>query len=50
LNEEKSGIENGLNNGILQGDELVAAAKRLNDINEILDEKEFRWLELSEYL
>ncbi len=48
LNSEKETIENELNSGSLSPDEIGDKAKRLNEIMELLDEKEMRWLELSE--
>ncbi len=48
LNTEKENIENELNSGSLSPEEIGDKAKRLNEIIEFLDEKEMRWLELSE--
>ena len=48
LNTEKDSIENELNSGSLSPEEIGDKAKRLNEIMEFLDEKEMRWLELSE--
>ncbi len=48
LETEKTGIEDALNSGTLTPDEITEKAKRLNDLINILDEKEMRWLELSE--
>ncbi|MCW3787609.1 ABC-F family ATP-binding cassette domain-containing protein [Plebeiibacterium sediminum] len=48
LNTEKETIENELNSGSLSPEEIGDKAKRLNEIMEFLDEKEMRWLELSE--
>lgn len=48
LNVEKSELENILNSGTLGADELVKSAQRIAEIIDILDEKEMRWLELSE--
>ena len=48
LEEEKLTLENDLSTGQLAADDITTAAKRLNEIGEILDEKELRWLELSE--
>ncbi len=48
LTEEKSSIEELLNSGTLSPDELVNKSNRIGEIMNILDEKEFRWLELSE--
>jgi ATP-binding cassette subfamily F protein uup len=48
LNAEKEKIEEALNSGSLIGDILVEKAKRIAEIMDTLDEKEMRWLELSE--
>ena len=48
LNQEKAGIETALNSGLLSPEELVAQSNRIAEIMSILDEKEMRWLELSE--
>ncbi|MCW3804820.1 ABC-F family ATP-binding cassette domain-containing protein [Plebeiibacterium marinum] len=48
MNAEKETIENELNSGTLSPEEIGDKAKRLNEISELLDEKEMRWLELSE--
>ena len=48
LNQEKAGIETALNSGLLSPEELVAQSNRIAEIINILDEKEMRWLELSE--
>ncbi|TLX78427.1 ABC-F family ATP-binding cassette domain-containing protein [Labilibacter sediminis] len=48
LNTEKTDIENDLNSGLLDAESLTEKSKRLNEVMSILDEKEFRWLELSE--
>ncbi len=48
LEEEKKDIENSLNSGTLGPEEITDAAKRLSEVNEELEEKEMRWLELSE--
>ena len=48
LEEEKTELENSLSSGTLTPDEITAAAKRLNEVNDELEEKEMRWLELSE--
>lgn len=49
LESEKQTIEKQLSDGSLQGDELVQASQRHADIIEVLDEKELRWLYLSEW-
>lgn len=48
LNRERTAIENALNSGTLSTDELMAKSKRIAEIIPVLDEKEMRWLELSE--
>ena len=37
-----------MNSGKLSYDELQKASERINDDNQAVDEKEMRWLELSE--
>ena len=48
LGAEKSRLEAELSSGTLPYDRLLAASERIVDINALLDEKELRWLELSE--
>lgn len=48
LNEEKAQLEQGLSSGTMSIEEITAASKRLPLLNDELDEKELRWLELSE--
>jgi ATP-binding cassette subfamily F protein uup len=48
LEEQKAKLEELLNSGSLPHDELFAKSEELGEIKSILDEKEFRWLELSE--
>lgn len=48
LEAEKSELETALSSGTLNGDELVAKSNRVAEIIDLLDEKEMRWLELSE--
>lgn len=48
LNEEKTQIENDFNSGILSPEELMKKSNRIAEILPLLDEKETRWLELSE--
>ena len=48
LEEEKMAIESALCTGSLSADELTAKSIRLSVLNEELDEKTMRWLELSE--
>ncbi|MFR5659815.1 MAG: hypothetical protein ACLUDU_18365 [Butyricimonas faecihominis] len=48
LNSEKTELETALNSGTLDTDELVKSSQRIAEIINLLDEKEMRWLELSE--
>ena len=48
LNEEKSSLETELSSGSLAYDRLTEASKRIEEIIALIDEKEFRWLELNE--
>lgn len=48
LNREKQSITEQLNQGTLPYDELQSLAERLGSISQELEEKEWRWLELSE--
>ena len=48
LEEEKKAIEDSLCSGELSVDELTEKSKRLPLLNDELDEKIMRWLELSE--
>ncbi len=48
LEQEKANLENTLSSGVLSHDELTTAAARIGEIIELLEEKEMRWLELSE--
>lgn len=48
LNNEKAAIEAALSNGTLSTDELLNQSNRMAEILNALDEKEMRWLELSE--
>ena len=48
LNAEKAALEESLNSGMLKPDELVGKSQRLGEVIDLLDEKEMRWLELSE--
>ena len=48
LEEEKAQIEEALCSGALTVDELTEKSKRLPEVNELIDEKTMRWLELSE--
>ncbi|SKC55817.1 ATP-binding cassette, subfamily F, uup [Bacteroidales bacterium WCE2008] len=48
LGAEKAAIEEKMNSGTLPYDELQAASERFGELTDLLDEKELRWLELSE--
>lgn len=48
LETEKSEIDEAMNSGALTTDELVEKSTRFGEINDLLEEKEMRWLELSE--
>ncbi len=48
LEAEKAEIEQMMSSGTLGADELMAKGKRIQELIEIIDEKELRWLELSE--
>ena len=48
LQEEKASLEIKMNEGNPGFDELQKAAERIGKIVQLLDEKEMRWLELSE--
>ncbi len=48
LNAEKDSIEALLSSGNASMDEITAASARFGEVKDLLDEKELRWLELSE--
>ena len=48
MEKEQKEIEEKLCSGTLSIDELTEKSKRLPEIKDLLDEKEMRWLELSE--
>jgi ATP-binding cassette subfamily F protein uup len=48
LNAEKAALEGQLSSGVLAYEALQAASARVGEIISILDQKELRWLELSE--
>ena len=50
LTKEKEQIETALSSGQLNSVDIIEMSKRLPLLNEELDEKEMRWLELSELL
>jgi chemotaxis receptor (MCP) glutamine deamidase CheD len=48
LNAEKERIEALLSGGTASMDEIAGASERFGEVRDLLDEKEMRWLELSE--
>ncbi len=48
LQKEKITLEEKMNNAAMPFDELQKAAQRIGEIAQLLDDKEMRWLELSE--
>jgi ATP-binding cassette subfamily F protein uup len=48
LNEEKSEIETAMSSGTLSNDDLITKSARIQEVMDLIDEKEMRWLELSE--
>lgn len=50
LNKEKEAITKQLNDGSLPYEELQKLANRIGELSDLLDEKELRWLELSELI
>lgn len=48
LEDEKASLEAGMSSGSLSYDALMAASERVREIIRLIDEKESRWLELSE--
>ncbi len=50
LQKEKAGLEEKMSLGNLEFDKLLKASERISEILKALDEKEMRWLELSERL
>ena len=50
LNMEKASITEKLNSGSTPFEELQKLALRIGEVTQMLDEKEFRWLELSELI
>ena len=47
---EKAELESALNSGTLPYEDLQKASERIGQIIEETDEKELRWLELSEFI
>ena len=50
LEQEKTDIESALSSGTASVDEITTMSKRLPLLNDELDEKSMRWLELSEFI
>lgn len=50
LNKEKETITAKLNDASIAFDELQKLSNRIGEVSDLLDEKEMRWLELSEYV
>ena len=48
LEKEKSELESALASGSLSNDELLQKSQRFQEVTDLLDEKELRWLELDE--
>jgi ABC transport system ATP-binding/permease protein len=48
LEGEKADIENQLASGTLTSDEIIKSSQRHAELNDLIDEKTMRWLELSE--
>ena len=48
LEAEKAAIEERLSSGALSNDEIISASTRFQEVNELLDEKGMRWLELDD--
>ncbi|MEQ1799196.1 MAG: ABC-F family ATP-binding cassette domain-containing protein [Lacibacter sp.] len=50
LTAEKQNVTEKLNSGSMSFEELQKLSNRIAEVTALLDEKEFRWLELSEYV
>lgn len=48
LEQQKADIEDELASGALSSDEIIKASQRHGELNDLIDEKTMRWLELSE--
>ena len=48
LEQQKTDIEDQLASGALSSDEIIKASQRHGELNDLIDEKTMRWLELSE--
>ncbi len=49
LESEKAALEEALSSGNLTSEELTASSTRIGEVMELLDEKEMRWLELTDF-
>lgn len=50
LEQEKEEITEKLSSGSLSAEELIEKSNRITELIDLIDEKTFRWLELSEYV
>jgi ATP-binding cassette subfamily F protein uup len=50
LEEEKVSLENELSSGMLSSEVLVEKANRISEVMRLIEEKEERWIELSEFV
>ena len=50
IEKRKTVIQSEFESGTLPNDRIVELSKELGELNNELDEKEMRWLELSEFL
>ena len=50
LEEEKANLEKEISSGTLKADDLIEKSNRVGEVIKLLDEKENRWLELSEFI
>ncbi len=48
LETEKSELETALSSGTLSNDDLITKSQRFQEVKDLLDEKELRWLELDD--
>jgi len=48
LEKERSALTESLSDGSLAFEKINQISQRINEINGLIDEKEMRWLELSE--
>ena len=49
LETEKAGLEASLASGTLNNDEIMTKSQRFQEVTNLLDEKELRWLELDDF-